>query len=136
MDKRIKLKDWWLQGIRFGIVGLTSNVVLYLFYLLLTAFGMGHKTAMSLLFAVGILQTFVFNKRWTFGHQGLLRSTFSKYVSIYSLAYILNFCALMVFVDYMGFPHQIVQGVMILCLALILFLLQRYWVFRTPEPAL
>ena len=135
MDKRIKLKDWWLQGIRFGIVGLTSNVVLYLFYLLVTTFGTGHKTAMSLLFAVGILQTFVFNKHWTFGHHGFLNSTFTKYVSIYSLAYVLNFCGLMVFVDHMGFPHQIVQGVMIVCIALILFFLQRYWVFRTPEPA-
>ena len=123
------------QAMRFGIVGLASNVVLYLLYLLFTTAGMGHKTAMTLLFAIGTLQTFVFNKRWTFGHQGLLHATFVKYLSIYSLAYLLNLTALMVFADHLGFPHQIVQGVMVVTLALMLFLLQRYWVFRAPEPA-
>lgn len=129
------MRDWWLQGVRFGIVGLTSNVVVYLIYLLVTTFGMGHKTAMTLLFAVGAMQTFVFNKRWTFGHHGLPHSTFIKYLSIYSLAYLFNLAALLLFVDHLGLPHQLVQGVMIVTIALMLFLLQRYWVFRAPEPA-
>lgn len=126
---------WHVQFSRYALVGLLSNAVGYLLYLLLTKVGFGHKAAMTLLFAVGTLQTFVFNKRWTFGHQGLLHSSFVKYVLIYGLAYLLNLTALLLFVDRLSFPHQIVQGVMILVLALMLFLLQRYWVFRAPEPA-
>ena len=64
------MSNWRLQGLRFGIVGLVSNAVLYLLYLLLTTVGVGHKTAMTLLFAVGTLQTFVVNKRWTLAIEG------------------------------------------------------------------
>ena len=124
------MSNWRLQGLRFGIVGLASNAVLYLLYLLLTTVGVGHKTAVMLLFAVGTLQTFVFNKRWTFGHRGLPHAFFVKYVTIYSLAYLLNLASLLLFVDHLDFPHQIVQGVMILIAALMLFLLQKFWVFR------
>lgn len=122
-----------LQGLRFGIVGLASNAVLYLLYLLLTTVGLGHKTAMTMLFAVGTLQTFILNRRWTFGHRGLPRAAFVKYVTIYSLAYLLNLASLLLFVDHLGFPHQTVQGVMIFIIALILFLLQKLWVFRRAE---
>jgi len=127
------VRSWWLQTIRFGIVGLISNATLYLLYLLVTTGGVGYKTAMTLLFVIGALQTFTLNRRWTFGHQGLLLSTFVKYICIYILAYLLNLTALLVFVDNLDFPHQIVQGVMVFTIALVLFLLQRFWVFRAPE---
>lgn len=124
-----------LQVVRFGILGVISNLLLYLLYLVLTGTWMGHKSAMTLLFALGVIQTFAFNKRWTFGHEGFFGTSFSKYVIIYSIAYVLNLGALFFLVDKLGYSHQVVQGVMILSLALILFLLQKFWVFRSPAVA-
>ena len=129
------MTNWRLQGLRFVVVGLVSNAVLYLLYLALTTTGIGHKTAMTLLFALGTLQTFVFNKHWTFEHQGYLQATFSKYVAVYSFAYLLNLMALLILVDNFGYPHQVVQGLMIVCIALILFLFQKYWVFPVTSLA-
>jgi len=117
------------------LVGLASNVVLYLLYLLLTTAGLGHKTAMTLLFTVGTLQTFLFNKRWSFAHHGLLQACFIKYVVAYGAAYFFNLAALFVFVDCFSLPHQFVQGTMILIIALMLFTAQRYWVFRASTTA-
>jgi putative flippase GtrA len=129
------MTTWHLQGLRFIVVGLGSNFVLYLLYLFLTTAGLGHKAAMSLLFAVGTLQTFLFNKRWTFARRGFLQASFVKYVTAYTAAYLLNLAALFIFVDRFGFAHQFVQGAMILSLALMLFLLQKFWVFRAPATA-
>jgi putative flippase GtrA len=120
------------QALRYGLVGLSSNIILYLLYLLITTLGVGHKSAMTSLFALGVVQTFIFNKRWTFAHQGFLKPSFVKYVAAYSFAYLLNLAALLVFVDHFRFPHQLIQGVMTLTLALMLFLLQKLWVFRSP----
>ena len=118
------------QFIKYAVVGLVSNVLLYLGYLLLTAFGMGHKVAMTLLYAVGVSQTFVFNRSWTFGDQGIAARSFVRYVMVYVWGYFVNLIALLVLVDYLEFPHEIVQGCMILLLAAMLFLLQRFWVFE------
>lgn len=124
----------YTQGWRFVAVGISSNVLLYILYLMLTATTVGHKSAMSLLFAVGTAQTFFFNKHWTFAHKGFFRTSFFRYAAVYGFAYLLNLMALVVLVDNLGYSHQIVQGIMILCLALMLFSLQKYWVFRGPCP--
>ena len=121
------------QFIRFAIVGTLSNGLLYLFYLGLTSSGVGHKLAMSILYAVGIMQTFVFNKKWTFQHSGETRRAFARYWLAYAIGYVLNLVALLVLVDWARFPHQIVQGAMILVLAGFLFLLQKFWVFEKSQ---
>lgn len=110
-----------------------SNGLLYLFYLGLTSAGVGPKLAMSILYAVGIMQTFFFNKKWTFRHDGGIRNSFIRYWLAYGLGYTVNLMALVVLVDSLGFPHEIVQGTMILVLAVFLFLLQKFWVFNNPN---
>ena len=130
------MSTWHIQSLRFMVVGLTSNLVLYLLYLVLTALGLGHKTAMTLLYLVGMLQTFIFNKKWTFEHKGIFEFTFIKYVAAYGLGYLLNLFALIFLVDRMQLPHKIVQGIIILVLAVLLFLLQKFWVFHHSKPFL
>jgi putative flippase GtrA len=117
------------QLLRYIMVGVGSNVILYLAYLLLTGLGLGHKTAMTLSYGVGILQTFLLNRSWTFGHQGHIRSAFIRYIVIYLLGYLVNFSGLYIFVDVFGFAHQLIQGVMIIIVAVLLFVLLRLWVF-------
>ena len=122
------------QLIRYAVVGLVSNVVSYLLYLLVTWFGMGPKTAMSLLYTMGVLQTFVFNKKWSFRFDGEVAPALVRYATVYMLGYAINLLALVLLVDQAGLQHQLVQGVMILVVAAMLFMAQRYWVFpKTPR---
>lgn len=123
------------QVIRFAVVGLTSNAVLYLSYLALTNVGLGPKLSMSLVYAVGVGQTYLFNKRWTFTHKGRRDAAFLRYLIVYAGGYLTNLLVLAWLVDARGLPHRPVQGVMILFLAVALFLLQRLWVFRTDSTA-
>ena len=127
-----------IQFIKYVIVGLISNGLLYIVYLLLTAYGLGHKTAMTLLYVLGVLQTFIFNKKWTFGNHGAVSRSFFRYCLSYALGYLVNLLALYYFVDNLLFPHEIVQGVMILFNAVMLFFLQKFWVFsvgfKKPSP--
>lgn len=123
------------QFIRYTIVGLGSNAILYLIYLLLTGIGLGHKSAMTLLYGIGILQTFLLNRRWTFDHEGKIHSAFVRYIIVYLTGYLVNLTALYIFVDLFGFAHQVIQGVMILFLAVLLFAMQRIWVFSKQDKA-
>ena len=119
-----------LQMLRFGIVGVASNLALYLLYLLLTNFGMGHKLAMTGIYAVGVAQTFLINKIWTFRHVGLEVQSFGRYLTLYAACYLLNLVSLLIFVDMMGMKHQIIQCVMIILIAAITFTVQKFWVFK------
>ena len=120
------------QLIRYLIVGLASNAVIYVGYLFLTQLGMGPKLAMSLLYGVGVLQTFVFNKKWSFRFEGAAAPALVRYATVYALGYFIQFLSLALLVDRMGLPHQWVMGVLILIVAMFLFLAQKLWVFRHP----
>ena len=121
------------QFIRYAIVGLASNALAYGFYIVFTLFGLGPKLAMSVIYGISVLQTFIFNKRWTFGHRDAFGSAFIRYCISYGLGYVINMMVLIVMVDQYGYPHEIVQAATILSLAVMLFLLQKFWVFQSND---
>ncbi len=117
------------QLLRFLIVGIASNAVLYLLYLAATSVGIGHKCAMTGLFALGILQTFFFNKNWSFEDRGASSLTFLRYTMAYGFAYGINLAAMLVLVDRYHLSDRLVQAAMIVVVATFLFVVQRFWVF-------
>lgn len=121
------------QFIRYAIVGLASNALAYGFYIVFTLFGVGPKLAMSVIYGISVLQTFVFNKRWTFGYRDASGLAFVRYCISYGLGYVINMMVLIVMVDRYGYPHEIVQAATILSLAVMLFLLQKFWVFQSND---
>lgn len=120
------------QLIRYGVVGIASNGVLYALYLVMTRYGIGPKLAMTIAYGAGVVQTFAFNRRWTFEHRGAVGSAFSRYVATYAIGYGTNLVALVMLVDHAGLPHRWVQAAMIVCIAALVFLLQKFWVFHVP----
>lgn len=119
------------QLARFIIVGLASNAILYLLYIAATALGVGHKTAMSVLYLVGVAQTFLANRTWSFGYRDEYKGALARYLAAYLLSYVLNFCVMYALVDHLGYSDKVVQGCMVIIVAALMFLLQKYWVFRT-----
>lgn len=123
------MNGWHLHFVRFAAVGIGSNLLLYVIYLALTALGLGHKSAMSGLYLLGLAQTFFLNKTWTFAHEGRTRTAVWRYLIAYAFGFSLNWVALHVLVDSIGLPHQVVQALAIPAVALTMFLIQRHWVF-------
>jgi putative flippase GtrA len=124
--------DAFRQFLRFATVGVVSNLVIYGAYLLLTALGMGAKLAMTTTYVAGVVQTFIVNKRWTFDFDGAGMGVFVRYCLSYAFGYVVNLLTLYVFADRLGWPHQLVQAGAIVEVAVLLFALHRFWVFRAP----
>lgn len=117
------------QLIRYGIVGLTNNALLYLSYLLLVYCGSGEKLAMSLIYIIGVLTSYTFNYRWTFS-QRKNRGALIRYIQMHLAGYLINFMLLHIFVDKLLFPHQLVQFLAIIVVAFFGFFTCKYFVFR------
>ena len=118
-----------LQLVRYGIVGVVTNGLLFSGYLLLSSAGMGAKGAMTLLYVPGVLLAFVANRSFTFRHDGRIPTSLVRYLATYAFGYAFNLASLVVFVDILGLPAKIVVLALIFVTAGLLFVLQRCWVF-------
>ena len=118
--------------VRYVVVGLVSNGLLYLAYLGLVAASLGPKAAATVTYACGVAQTFWFNRAWSFGHQGHAGLALLRYIAVYLAGYLLNMVLLYLLVDIYGWDHRWVQAAMVLGLAVLIFLALRFWAFR-PE---
>ena len=87
------------------------------------------KIVMTALYGVGVLQTFPFNKCWSFRDGGPDSAALLRYCIAYASGFALNYAALAVFVGRLHLAHQYVQATMVVLLAAYLFVLQRTWVF-------
>jgi len=121
--------------VSFGMIGIVSNAALYLVYLVMTGLGVGAKTAMTAVFALGVLGTYLFNRRLTFRHEGAVGPTAARYAGVYLLAYVANVAALALLVDRGGLPHQFVMLGLIVATAVLVFALQKFWVFAAKPAA-
>ncbi|WP_047707326.1 GtrA family protein [Plesiomonas sp. ZOR0011] len=121
------------QFLRFVIVGLVSNSILFIAYLFLTKCGVDSKIAMTALYVIGVFQSFILNKKWTFSHGGKNMSGFVAYICLYAIGYLLNLWALFLLVDKLNFQHQWVQGLITVLLAGFFFLAQKFIVFKSDN---
>lgn len=116
--------------LKFGIVGLVSNIVVYLMYLIITSQGVEHKKAMSILYFVSVMITFLLNRNWTFKSYSNAHKSFLLYIFSYLVGYVINLLSLFVLVDLAGFDHRLVQGCMVLVIAAFLYTAQVKFVFK------
>ena len=118
------------QLLRYGMLGLLSNLIIYLLYLLITYYDAKPKTAMTLVYILGASISFFANRKFTFSDKGGVLGSGIRYAITNLFGYLLNFFILMVFVDKLGYPHQLVQGIAIFVVAGFLFVCFKLFVFR------
>lgn len=115
---------------RYVIVGLASNIIAYIAYLLLKAAGVAYVLAMTLAYCFVLIFTFSANRKWTFrGATGVDKRFVVRFLQCYGLAYLVNAGMLMILVAHYGVSHQIAQGCLIILIAIGLYHAQRKWVF-------
>lgn len=117
------------QLIRYSIVGITANIIGYAVYILLTALGVSPKITISVLYSTLVVIGFFANRRFTFGHNNHIGLTAMRYLVVQLFGYLLNLSLLMLFVDWLGLAHQLVQFIAIIVVAIFLFVLSRFFVF-------
>lgn len=133
VNSRIRLRsnETARQLIKYSCVGVLSNTAGYLIYLLLTYFGTQPKLAMTVLYATGATFGFFGNRNVTFSHSDRIIGPGVRYVLAHTFGYLLNLAILAVFVDRLGFSHQVVQAAAIVLVAAFLFIAFKFFVFKS-----
>tara|TARA_R110000850_G_scaffold62_3_gene272 strand:+ start:19223 stop:19582 length:360 start_codon:yes stop_codon:yes gene_type:complete len=112
---------------------MVTNFIGYIVYILFTSLGVKPVLAVTLLFGVGALISFLGNRRFTFSVTSSKKQAGVRYAAVYFLGYLFNLSILLVFVDWLGLAHQIVQACAIFVVAAVLFLLSKYYVFSSSQ---
>ena len=123
-----KLQGGAFQIMQFGIIGLLTNGMLYALYLLLCRLAFQPLVAMTITFALGVALSWLLNGLITFRAQLTRRSGF-RMIMAYLGAYLSNLSLLWLAVHVFSLPHQWIQLVIMILLAILLFALQKFWVF-------
>jgi putative flippase GtrA len=122
------------QMVRYGIVGVLTNLAGYLLYLAVTWLWLEPKLAVTVLYPVGVAAAYFGHARYAFTYRGGARRGWLRYLIAHALGYGANVLTLCVFADAIGFPHQAVQAAAIPLVAGVLFLLFKYFVFAPASP--
>lgn len=117
------------QFFTYALIGVLINVLGYAIYLILTYLWGAPKLTMTALYFVGASVGFLANRRFTFRHDGGIGVTGIRYLLAQVAGYLLNLVLLLLFVDWFDFPHQIVQAIAIVVVAIFLFVVLRVFVF-------
>lgn len=123
------------QLIKYCVVGFCANALSYGSFLLLTHLGMDPKIAMTCLYLIAATASFLLNRKWTFSHDGEMFGIAVRYALAQLAGYLLNLLILIVFRDHMGFSAALVQACAVVTVAVFLFAVSKFLVFRSQAPA-
>ena len=121
------------QLARYGLIGVATNGLGYLAYLLITHWEISPILAMTLLYTFAAGMGFIGNRWFVFVHRGAALTSAARYGVAHILGYSINLFLLLTLNTWLGYPHQWVQAGAIIVVAGFLFLIFKYFVFPYVE---
>jgi putative flippase GtrA len=117
------------QFVKYLAVGGLTNGFAYVGYILLTLAGVNPIASMSIVYCFASVIAFTANRGWTFQSDGRVGRSLPRYVISQVIGYATNLILLYCLYYVLGLPHQAAQLIGIGLVAVLLFLLNRYYVF-------
>jgi putative flippase GtrA len=122
--------DEFVRVARFLAVGVLNTLVgLGTIYLCKWLGGIGDVTANIIGYAVGLANSFAWNRHWTFGHAGAVLPAIVRFVLVFLIAYLLNLGTVMAAI-YVGINSYVAQAFGIAPYTTFFYLGSRWFVFR------
>lgn len=120
-----------VQIVKYLGVGAIVNGAGYGLFLLFLLVGIDHKLSASVTYLMGVLASFLLNRKLVFESSVTLQSGLLRLCIMLLSGYALNISMLYGGVDILGFPASIVQLVSIVCVSIYFYFLNKYFVHRS-----
>ena len=122
-----------VQFLKFGIVGVSNTLIAFALYtILLKVFGVWYVAASGIGFAVGAVNGFLLNRRWTFREHVGDALTPVRWAVVQSCGLGLNLGLVYMFVRGLGMDELLGQIPTTAIVTVLTFAANRAWTFRTP----
>jgi putative flippase GtrA len=117
--------------VRYGIIGLASNGLAYCAYLLITWLRVSPEAAAAGLYLIGAASSYLGNYKWTFFSQSSHASALPRFLTVHALGFSVQLLLISYLYRKAGLSHQLAQIIAVCCVAVILFVSFKYYVY--PE---
>ena len=120
------------QWLRFVAVGVTNTLLSTAVFAALFHLGVHYLLGSALAFAVGALNSYALNRRWTFRSHAPRGPELARFFCVQAVGLGVNLAMLAGLVELAGIPHVVAQLLAFPVASLIMFALSRQWAFRPP----
>ena len=120
------------QFIKFGLVGVMNTLVDFLVYQLLAYFGLHYAIAQCISYSCGLLNSYFFNSRWTFGQgKKYSKREFIRFLAVNLLSLGLSILLLRLCYETLGIESNLIaKGLVTVIVMIINFLGNKLFVFK------
>ena len=118
---------------RYTLTGTAMSVAMYGGYAVLETSGLSPQGAISIVYPLAVIASYLINRRFTFGSNRAHTTASWRFILAHSTGYVLNVSLLTVFATLFGFPHLIVEAIVIVVVGLSLYALMRFFVFPSES---
>ena len=120
-----------VQFVKFSIVGVLNTSIHYCsFYLLFHYLGVYYLLASAIGYTLGLINSFLLNKSWTFRVKQIQNSTaFMKFLAVNMVAFLTNLIALSLLTESYSIYPELAQVWAIALSLFVNFLGNKFWVF-------
>ncbi len=124
-----------VQFVKFGIVGVSNTLLSFGVYtLLLKGFAVWYVAASGVGFAVGAVNGFLLNRRWTFREHVGDALTPVRWTVVQGVGLLANLGLVYLFVDGVGLDELVGQACATVIVTVLTFIANRAWTFRMHPP--
>jgi putative flippase GtrA len=123
------------QWLRFVAVGVSNTLLSTVVFAALFHLGVHYLLASSLAFALGALNSYVLNRRWTFRSRDRRAPELARFACVQIVGLGVDLALLSGLVELTGIPHVVAQVLAFPVASVVMFALSRQWAFKTDRTA-
>ena len=118
------------QFIKYGLAGASNTIVNFIVYIVGVTIGIHYLLALVLGYAVGALNSYILNRRWTFRADHVAHTTAgTRFALVTAGAIAANAGLLYVFVHHLGIAKIPAQAILTIPILAVTFPINRWWSF-------
>lgn len=119
------------QLIKFGIVGISNTLLTAAtIWVFLKVFHFNDYTSNIIGYIVGLVNSFIWNRKWTFASNTRVKDTLFKFIITFAISYIFQLGNLYLLIHYTQIDSYLCQLISIVVYTGINFILNKYYTFK------
>lgn len=122
------------QKVRFLLVGVLNTVLGFaIYYICFKILNINYSYSLSIAHIIGVINSYYWNKRWTFNVKQGSKKMIFKFGLIYLCTFFINYGILTIFVEFFELNPLISQFFSLLITTVMSYVGQKYWSFKVTK---